>query len=196
MDFLQRLFEKGGSDGNGKYLGQHFELLAVKCAYIVKAVNKPSDATALLKWTPQHQWHRPSQPSPDQRPRTPMTGTEVLGQGSTHSPWRLSLRLADKWENFSVAWENPLFAAFCDKFAENYARLLDRFADENGEINRNFLMCAFLAEKAVALMDVADKAYIDHHRTRVLRIDRGHPWRLCEIAKGGAWAQKSFFSQF
>ena len=194
---LQALFEKGGSRGNGKYIGQKFDLMAVKVAYIIRNEGqKPCDANALLKWTQQQQWHITSgRMDPPQKP-IPGPLPEAMNQGATHSPWRLSMRLADKWENFSIAWDNALFAAFCAKFAENYARILERFTDENGEINRNFLMCAFLAEKAVALIDVADKAYIDHNRNRLLRIDRGYPWRLCPISQGGAWATKEFFSQF
>lgn len=194
---LQNLFEKGGSQGRGKHIGQRFELLAVKVAYIVRNDGtKPCDANALLKWTPQQQWHRTSQRmEPTQKP-IERPAQDSINQGSTHSPWRLSMRLADKWESFSVTWDNPLFAAFCDKFADNYARIIERFTEDTGEINRNFLMCAFLAEKAVALIDTADKAYIDHNRSRLLRIDRGYPWRICPISQGGAWAKKEFFHQF
>ena len=55
---LQDLFEKGGSRGNGKYIGQQFDLMAVKVAYIIRNEGqKPCDANALLKCTQQQQWH-------------------------------------------------------------------------------------------------------------------------------------------
>lgn len=196
---LQALFDKGGSVSKGKYLGQSFNLLAVKVAYIVRNDGtKPCDANALLKWTPERQWHRTSQrmDTPQQPISRPKPAPNAINQGITHSPWRLNMRLADKWEQFSVTWDNPLFTAFCDKFADKYARIIERFTEDTGEINRNFLMCAFLAEKAVALIDIADKAYIDHNRTRLLRIDRGYPWRICPVSQGGAWAKKEFFHQF
>lgn len=188
IEGLQRLFEKGGTEGSGRHPGQRFNRLAVEVGYILRKGEQVGDKTCLFKWTAQRQWHRPNSETRENAAKN------RLSADTSHCEWRLRTVTGGIFQYHSLGWDAPEFKKFCDDFADNYPWLVDRFADEDGEISRHALMCCYLAAKAHATNtpDV-ERAYIDYNGNQTFRVDRGRCWAICHIAGGGRWVNRSFF---
>lgn len=102
---------------------------------------------------------------------------------------------APKAKTITINPTDPDFQAYCNSLPAVKPHLCERYADPaTGEIDPNFLMCAYLGQQAYLNRDGYNIGYIygPNSKTPLLRVDI-HTGIVCGIGEGGGWVKPEFF---
>jgi hypothetical protein len=174
IQFLQKLHQKGGTKNNkcGPGLDQ--------AAFIIR--NGCTIQTGLVwAWNPQMGWHRPQQ---------------FRSGKSTGVRWKL-WTLGESVAQSKTIVGDPKshdFAAFADNFIAEKINIASRYIDiETGEVNPDFLMCAWLAFVAHTRRGSTKRAKLYFQKSQTsLDVDLRNGV-VTEPGRGGAWVRPEFF---
>lgn len=176
INFLIALHKRGGTKNNKCGPGLD------SAAFIIK--NGCTIQNGLVfAWNPALGWHKPEQ---------------YRSQKNTEIRWRLWMPGPNVGQTVILDGNptHPDFIRFTDEFLASKEAIALRYLDEDtGEINPDFLMCAWLASIAHTKRTQADKARLYFQKKQpnpTLTIDLRNGI-VTEQGKGGAWVNPSFF---